>query len=186
MRVLGVDPAFANMGLCWANVRGGSVEITDLMLVKTAPNDRKEVRKSSDDLRRARVMAVALKTACVGVQVAVSEVPSGARDAAAARALGIVVGLLAAIDIPLIEVNPLEVKTALTGNKGATKEQMIAAAVRLHPNAPWLRRGGKLTQNNEHLADALATILAGMKTTAFQMALSIQPESPPTRRRIAI
>jgi hypothetical protein len=50
---------------------------------------------------------------------------------------------------------------------------MIEWAVAKHPDAPWLRRGGKLIAKNEHLADAVASIYAGLKTAQFASVLQM-------------
>jgi hypothetical protein len=74
-------------------------------------------------------------------------------------------------------VTPTEVKLAATGNKNASKQEMIDWAVEAHPEASWLRHKRKgvmeLTAANEHLADALAAIYAGVLTDQFKQAMSI-------------
>ena len=48
---------------------------------------------------------------------------------------------------------------------------MIESAVNMHPDAPWIRKDGKLLAKNEHLADALASIYAGLRSPQFATVL---------------
>jgi hypothetical protein len=202
MVVIGVDAAFANMGLTRARLDidfiSGQVKIDclDLKLVSTGGEDRKVVRKSSDDLRRAKELQKALTSYAAGASFAFVEVPTGSQSAAAARSLGIAVGVLASCPIPIIEVSPMEVKIAVSGDRKiqATKEAVITWAVHKWPAAPWLRvKGGRITKNNEHLADALATIAAGVVTPEFRQLITMYHASsspahlrPASRRRLLV
>lgn len=188
IRAIGIDAAFANMGFAEVvlDIEAGDVLIrcSDLALVKTAAETSKTVRKSSDELRRAKILHTELVQRCSGLQLAFVEVPSGSQSASAARALGIAVGVLAACPIPIIEVSPMEVKAVVTGGQkkatNPTKAQVIAWAVKRWPLAPWLRAGKRdptrLIQDNEHLADALATVAAGIVTPAFRNLLALSHE----------
>ncbi len=79
---------------------------------------------------------------------------------------GMCIGLLASIQVPLIQVTPAEVKLAACKSKVATKQQMINWATTNYPGANWCKRKLKgvevLTDKNEHLADALGAIYAGV------------------------
>jgi hypothetical protein len=85
---------------------------------------------------------------------------------------GICIGVLAACPVPMIQLTPTEVKLAMTGEKTATKEEMIAAAMKAHPYAKWMTRKYKgelgLLASNEHLADAVGAITAGIVTNEFK------------------
>jgi Holliday junction resolvasome RuvABC endonuclease subunit len=89
------------------------------------------------------------------------------------------IGLLAALSARrnLIQVSPIEAKKAATGRKTASKDEMIAWATAKWPHAPWLtkKRHGAVsyTDDNEHLADALAIAAAGVQTVEFRAALQI-------------
>jgi Holliday junction resolvasome RuvABC endonuclease subunit len=95
------------------------------------------------------------------------------------KSYGIVCGVLGAMrhaGIEIIQVDALDVKECLTGNKNATKKQMIEAAVTEYPHVDWPRqekngakfKKGDLKKESEHCADAIATIHAGVQTPAFQ------------------
>lgn len=217
IRAIGIDAAFAHMGFCRVVIRQSpkvsgvrfpgdlSIDCTDLRLVSTESENRKVVRKSSDGLRRAQELHAALQEYAEGAQFAFVEVPhGGALSAAAARAMGMAVGILASCPIPIIEVSPMEVKMAVTGSrKGAqaSKAEIIQWAFKLWPSAPWMLhksngktfKKGDLQNGNEHLADALAIVVAGIQTPEFQRLLALSnhatPSTPgqrPAPRRIAL
>lgn len=171
MKILGVDMALANMGLVIASIDMDTYEVTPerLGLVTTQNESKKEVRKSSNELRRANELATALREWQGEVDIAVAEVPSGSQSASASRALGIAVGVLTALDVPLIEVSQKEVKLASVGSNTASKAEMIEWATGNHPHSDWLVRGSRYLNKNEHIADALASIYAAVQTQQFQM-----------------
>lgn len=171
VQVVGFDPSLQNWGIVHAalNLESGALRITKMQLVETEPGkDGKTVRKNSDDIRRAAVLSHAVLVACEGALCAFVEVPVGSQSARAMASYGICVGILGGIDIPMIQVMPTEVKVAAINCKTASKEEMIAWATKLHPEAQWLTRGGKMVAKNEHLADAVGAIYAGMRTPEFQ------------------
>lgn len=196
VRAVGVDAAFANMGFAVVDVyaspgRETSIHCLGLQLLSTekAP-DAKLVRVSSDRLRRAQELREALTAACTQAQAqfAFVEVPSGTQNASAAFGLGIAVGVLASCPVPIIEVSPMEVKAAVAGRrvkKGASKAEVIAWAEARWPHAPWIRAqhratskgvslpAGRLTNDNEHLADAMAAVVAGVATSEFQRLIKL-------------
>ncbi|NUB23353.1 hypothetical protein [Azospirillum brasilense] len=181
--VIGCDPSPQNWGLARAIVRLSNLstlaepvlEIAALRLVRTAPaGGKKVVRKSSDDLQRAGVILAEFRSFCAGAALCMVEVPSGCQSARGAMSNGICVGILSNAVLPLIQVDPSEVKLATVGSKTASKADMIAWATALYPDADWLRdRSGSLIAANEHLADAVASIHAGMKTAEFRAAASM-------------
>lgn len=181
IRVVGIDPALRNLGLCKATINLNTLEIdvVDLILVETEANKKtaKVVRKNCDDLDRAKILHDALVEHCKGNHLAFCEVPVGSQSARAMASYGICIGVLAACPIPMVQLTPSEVKLAATGSKHAAKQEMIEWAFEKYPKAPWLavRRGGVLTPtlNNEHLADATAAIHAGILTDQFRQAASM-------------
>jgi len=178
IKVLGIDASLNNFGLVRANVDVAikKVDIDEIKLIcppKADKSTRKQVRKNSDDLRRARWLQDNLVKMCEGYDIAIVEMPVGSQSARAMASYGIVLGVLSSCPLPLIEVTPLEVKLAGAGKKTASKADMIEWATTKHPEAEWLTRKlhGKsvVTNNNEHIADALAAIYAGMGTDQFKM-----------------
>lgn len=180
IKVLGVDPALRNFGLVNAEIDldNQKVTVTKVHLAKSENGIKnvKKVRKNSDDLERARVLHEALQEAASGASFCFVEVPVGSQSARAMASYGICIGVLSSCPIPMIQVTPTEVKMAGCGVKTATKDEMIEAAMALHPEAQWLTRKLKGVvspiADNEHLADATFAIHAGMKTDEFQSILN--------------
>jgi hypothetical protein len=181
IRIVGMDPATANFGICKATLDVTTMQWTvdDLILIETESESKKGVIKQSDDLRRARIVKEGMIEACEGASFAISEIPfcNPAGYSAANFNAGLVTGVLAACPIPLIQVFPAEVKQKATGIRSATKGEMIEAAMKRFPDAPWKMRKlkGKLipVAANEHLADAVWSINAGLDSTQLQQALAI-------------
>ncbi|MBE0438098.1 MAG: hypothetical protein IBX56_20145 [Methylomicrobium sp.] len=181
IKVVGFDPSLRNFGVVKASINIGSlqvrvdsVQLIQPSLDKTA---KKTVRKNSDDLRRARWLQSNMILSCKDCSFAMIEMPVGSQSARAMTSYGIVVGVLSSCPLPIIEVTPTEVKLAGAGDKKASKQEMIDWAVSEHSEAKWLRRKSKgemiLMNGNEHIADALAAIYAGINTEQFKTALSI-------------
>lgn len=181
IKVTAFDPSMTSWGICEGLVNLKTVEIEEvkLTLVKTESEKSKGVRKDSDDLRRARVVHKGMLEACKGAGVLISEIPfTDPRGYASANFnSGIVTGVLASCPIPLIQVFPQEVKQLITGSRHAAKEEIIEWAMATFPNANWLMRKfkGKMipTSANEHLADAVAALYAGIRTDQFKQLLAL-------------
>lgn len=197
VRVLGLDPSLTATGwvVCDVDIstsRPKIVDIIELGLTETAPSKLKgkdKVRVSSDNVARARkqrscmVDAIALHR----VQIACSEVPSGAQSAKAALAFGIVIGLLAALPVPMVEVNPLQVKMAAVGDKYADKPEIMRWALNMTLSlggfSSWSfskksndfevdHEGKFLIRKMEHQADAVAVVQAAIATPEFKQIAS--------------
>lgn len=178
IRVLGVDPALRNFGFAVATVDIETDQIVNveyLELSKSEDDAGKKVRRNSDDLRRARIHADALRRLSDPKEISIAfiEVPVGSQSARAMASYGICIGVLTNCRCGVIEVTPTEVKVAATGSKTATKEEMIDWAYEKHRDAHgWLTRkqNGQyvLKKENEHLADAIGAINAGLKTSQWQ------------------
>lgn len=186
IRMLGIDPSLTHTGYAVAEVDVATcaiVRVTALDTLVTEPSKIKTIRKSSDDLARARYVADGLKSVITNhnIKVSASEVPSGAQDAKASRAFGIVVGILAMLPIPMIEVTPTEVKLASHGTKTADKEDIVRWAVNktINDGLDWntTKRANDwgimigdeyVTKNMEHQADAIASIEAAIRSQQFK------------------
>lgn len=177
IKIVGMDPSLSNWGIAHAlvDINTLAVTITGLDLIKTEPEKdkriKKLVRKNHQDIERAKLLHTGMMNACRGASLAIAEVPHGSQSARAMASYGICVGILAAVPIPLIEATEAEVKLAAVGHKQAAKEEMIEWAMSRHPDAPWIMRSvrGELTPiaANEHLADAVASIYAGLQSAQF-------------------
>lgn len=178
-RIIGIDPSLRNFGIAKATLNLDTMKyvIDDLILIRPEDEKGKTVRKNSDDLRRCIQLHEGFLEACQGASFAIAEVPHGSQSARAMASYGMCVGVLAACPIPLIQVNASEVKRASVGNEKATKKQMIEWAMDEHPYAPWIMRKVKgmlePVDANEHLADSVAAIEAGIRTQQFKQAAAM-------------
>lgn len=179
IKIVGIDPSLNNFGFAHGEMDLDTFDLTISHLVLSQPVKadavtKKVVRKNSDDLRRARHLFKALQENIKGAHIAIVEVPVGSQSARSMASYGICVGVLASCGIPMIEVTPSEVKLSAVGIKTASKQQMIDWAFEMYPDANWLKRKSKgievLKNDNEHLADAVAAIHAGVVTEQFNMA----------------
>lgn len=179
IRIAGLDGSKTNFGVALMDLdmESMSLDVVSLLLFKTEKSKNKQVRASSDNLRRAQEIAVPLQQALAGCTAAFVEVPSGGQSYDAVLGFGIVIGLYASINIPVIEVSPSETKLAALGTRTASKEEMIEWATEKFPNASWRMRKLKgnmvPTKDNEHLADAVAIVHAGIKVPSFKQTLAI-------------
>jgi len=182
IKIASFDPSLRNWGVALTsfNTDTGEILVSKLNLIQPDTIPKKElkgVRKSSDDLRRARILHAGVADACAGCAIAIAEVPFGAQSSRAALSNGVVMGILSSIPIPLIEVTPAEVKLTTVGSKTASKAEMIKWATEKHPEAGWLMRKLKgemvFKNDNEHLADAVCATYAGINTEQFRGAMEM-------------
>jgi hypothetical protein len=182
--IAGLDGSLRNFGVAtaWLDLDTLELEIKALILVETEKSKVKNIRASSDNLARAIELRKGVHQALKGVTTVFYEVPSGGQDYNAVLGFGIVIGTYAGIPIPGIEVSPAETKLGAVGTKTASKDEMIEWAFEKYPKAPWLltKRGGVMVpvKKNEHLADAVAIMEAGIKTPSFEQTLAILRSMP--------
>lgn len=167
-----MDPSLTNWGLAKAelDLKTGILSIPDLELVQPVKETSKQVRQNSKDLSASEQLSLPAINAAKQAKVVFVEVPVGSQSARSMASYGICVGILGAIramGIPLIEVTATESKLIFTGNKTATKREMIDRAVELYPDANFPRFKGGVPDKAEHLADAIAAIHAGVRTPMF-------------------
>lgn len=175
IRLLGIDPSLTSTGWSVLEVDTETRSIVNVIAmgtIKTAPTKNKKQRKSSDDLDRARTIIVNLRNVIqeYDIKLAASEVPAGAQSAKAARAFGIVVGLLASLPVPMFEVTPRQVKMATCDSAVADKEDIMRWALTVTEGTPvhdkW-KTGAKndfeielhgkyMAKTMEHQADSIA------------------------------
>lgn len=182
IKVVGIDASLNNFGVAMTSIDIHTLKVTlDNVFViqpaKIEESSKRVVRKNSDDLRRAKWLQSQFISACAGFDLVTAEMPFGSQSARAMASYGICIGVLASCPLPMIEVTPMEVKLAGYGTKTATKTEMIEWAINLHPNANWrlIKRNGVHvpTKDNEHAADALASVYAALDTQQFQMAAAM-------------
>ena len=178
--VLGMDPSYANWGIAFGSLslKTGMLSINYLDTFRTEKGKTKSVRTNSDDLRRCTELTAALIPWFKQAQVIFAEIPVGSQSANGMKAYGVCCGVLGSLQTmfskQIIQVDPTSVKFNLTGKKTATKTEMIQEAFRCHPDANWPKhKDGQVKAYAEHMADAIASIYAGVKTPEFQPTLAI-------------
>lgn len=186
LTVAGMDPSFTAWGMAEGQLDLTTGYLSDLALqtVKTKKGKVKQIRVNSDDMQRAEDIAVEALAVGRRNKVIFIECPVGSQNASGMKAYGFAIGVFGcfrAQGIQVIEVTATEVKKALTGNKNATKEQMIDAAMRMYPEANWpmQKKHGELTVVSgtaEHMADAIGAIHAGVLTPVFQNLMRLYAE----------
>ncbi|AZO48037.1 hypothetical protein [Mesorhizobium sp. M4B.F.Ca.ET.058.02.1.1] len=139
----------------------------------------KQVRQNSNDLHRSEQLSAPVFAAARKAKVIFAEVPVGSQSARAMASYGICVGILGALRAAghqVIEVTATESKLIFTGDKNATKRDMIDRAVELYPDANFPVHAGKIPDKAEHLADGIAAIHSGVRTPVFQNLLRLFQE----------
>jgi Holliday junction resolvasome RuvABC endonuclease subunit len=181
IRVAGLDGSKTNFGIAIMSFDTdnpkATLKIEDLILAKTEKSKEKKVRASSDNLARSQLIVETVHPAIKDCIAAFIEVPSGGQSYDAVLGFGIVIGIYASLPVRTIEVSPSETKIAAVGTRTASKAEMIEWALTRFPDAPWRLRKLKgvmvPTNDNEHLADAAAIVLAGIETPSFKNTLTL-------------
>lgn len=196
MKIVGIDPSLVNTGLVSLEGNPGAWSVSNLSLVTTKSANKtpaqikaqkkakktptQPVRKNYDDLDRARELLEKILAFVEDADFICVEIPQIGGADMQARSMwtsGVALGLIASLSPEkVIALTPVEVKNA-TGNKKASKEEMCDWAYALYPNAPWPAR--KLKGNmvrlitNHHIADALASIAAGLEKKNLWLSQSV-------------
>lgn len=179
IRVGGWDPSLSNFGMVKGDLDldTGLFEPIELKLVTTSATKNKTTRTNSDDLRRSRELFKGVHEFFTDVELVFVELPVGSQSSRAQTSYGVCIGVAASIKAPLIECTASQLKLAVTNNKTASKAAMIQAMTTLYPELNWLTKKSKgvvsYTDANEHLADALAAIHAGVQTEQFKELLIV-------------
>ena len=190
MRFISIDSSLSHTG--WAvgtitesiGLNSPSViNIEAIGLITTESETKKlNVRASSDTVRRCRKTVYELTDVMdtYKPEIIFAETPTGSQSANAMKSYGATCQLIAFMRPDPIEVSPTEAKIAATGNKTASKEDIIRWAYDKYPNLEWhTSRAGidvgtaKLARDNEHIADAIAIAHAGIKTPEYQRLKSV-------------
>ena len=179
--VLGMDPSMTNWGLAEAilDLETGTMTTPNLVLISPVKNKAKQVRQNSIDLDVAEQLSQIIVPMVNRAKAIFVEVPVGSQSARAMCSYGMCCGILGVMrsqGIQFIEVTATEVKKALSGDRNASKAQMIEAAMKEYPDANFPMHQGKPALKAEHVADAIGSIFAGVKTPAFQNLMRLLKE----------
>jgi len=184
MKLLGVDPGLAACGLAVVGLEGAAARVLWLQVIRTAPSAKKRRLRSADDLGdRLRAIATVLHARLqehpdlVAFCVEAKAIPfRGGRmmvKPSAVSALGRVRGLLDAFAVerglPIIEETAQTLKLLTAGRRDASKADVQAALELRFPEVKALWPTQKSLQ--EHAADALAAVVAGLESDVVRAAL---------------
>lgn len=176
INILGLDPSLRNFGCASGQYDTDSktININNFTLIQTENGDKKTVRQNSNDLRCASEIFKKLKPLVDQAQIVFCELPVGSQSSRAQTSYGVCLGILGAIQKPLIQLTPLDIKLYVGNKKTTTKDEVISWAYKRHPNANWfLNKSGEPINKNEHLADATASIYAGLETDQFRQLIDM-------------
>lgn len=170
MRFLAVDSSLRNTGVAIGTIDGDKVLVDKIILNTTEKTKNKQVRASSDTIDACRQNFQFLQKVIEEYQpqVIMAETPSGSQSSSGMKSYGATCQLIGSLSPSPIEVTPNEVKMASVGKKTASKKEMIEWAHRLYPDLEWYWYAGSLQNKNEHMADAVAIVFAGIQTRQFQ------------------
>ena len=161
----GLDTSLSNIGMSSGMLVGEKLTITRIKLI-TTKEGKDEHYKNMRDLARAKQLYMAMHSFFNNIPTVYVEIPVGSKSARAMASYGICVGILASLGKRLVRVSATDVKLFATGNKQASKADMIDWATDMYPHLPWLTRKLKgetvYTNANEHVADSIASILVGI------------------------
>lgn len=170
MKTVAIDPSLSNTCLTAFDFSNDRLVVIDSVTITTEKNPNKKIRAASDliercvDLYRGSRQFIERYVP----DVIFAETPSGSQSASGMKNYGVSCFLLASLPERCLEVTPQEVKMASVGRKSASKKEMIEWAYEKHPEAPWLIRNGFPLGKQEHMADSIAVMYAGMRTKEFE------------------
>lgn len=178
MKFLSIDSSLSNTGIAAGEIYD-KIIVQHIYLIQTEKTKNKKVRASSDTIARCRTTYDGVHNIIQKFKpdVIFAETPSGSQSASGMKSYGSTCQLIASISPPPIEVTPDEVKKASVGRKDASKKEIIDWAYNLYPALKWRFYKGNLQAKNEHMADAIAAIFAGIKTDEFKRLMSIVSKS---------
>lgn len=167
----GLDPSLSNFGMSKGIlINDSKIQINEIQLVTTKSNPSIKFR-NMDDLERAKQLGRAMIEFFSDVDVIYVELPVGSQSSRAQTSYGVCIGVIAALGSRVKRVSAKDVKLVATGNPEASKQDMIDWATNLYPELTWhtKKRNGVLsyTGKNEHVADSIAAIHAGLKNESI-------------------
>jgi Holliday junction resolvasome RuvABC endonuclease subunit len=177
IRIAGVDPSLSNTGIAIGDydIETADWTIDTVRLIETKKSQNKQLRRNSDDVRRVQELMRGMHEEIKDCAAVFAEVPGGAQSSRAMFSNAICIAMLGSIGTTgnsmtgsFFQVQPSEVKMLACGSKHAAKEEMIEWAHEKFPDLDWFMYRGKLQAKNEHIADAIAAINAGVQLDEFR------------------
>lgn len=166
MRLLGIDPGSRRMGWGVVEERGSSLVLIALGIVRPRAADTL-ARRLATIHAETRSIVESYAPGCVAIEMLFHGVNTRSLITLG-QARGAILAAVGTIEAELIELSPAEVKKAVTGRGGATKEQ-VAHMVGVLLGADARERIEREATGND-ATDALAVALAAMHRLTFQSA----------------
>lgn len=167
MKYLGFDPSLCNWGWVLADYSSEQVlTILDMGTIRIPKPESKGRANRAFQERVGELYRQVSKLPYTWVDGIFAEAPTGSQSASSRDSYAACNTILAVVEytkgIPVYTVKPKEVK-AVSSNPKATKRDMVDWATFRYPHELWKVRGNDYCLNNEHQADALAAIVAGLR-----------------------
>ena len=175
IRILGIDPGLANLGLADFQIHALDDVYIDLVHIVTEKSDKKrKVRASDDNLRRISELYNGVAALVHPETIAIcAESQSWPRNSGACAKVGMAWGVIGSIAqmhrIPVLQSSPQEIKRKIAGAKNASKADVRKALNKLYPSIRW----PSTVKGKEDTGDALAAVVACLDDQVIQMALRI-------------
>lgn len=178
LRVLGLDPGFANLGWCVVELYPeGKARALSAGVFRTQKEAKKlNVYASHDDIRRSREIARALAELIDGFNVSAicAESMSFPRNSSAAAKIALSWGVITAHAdlhaLPIVALSPQAIKLAVARNKAASKED-VAKGVRAQMAGIAVELKHVPASKQEHPYDAAASVLAARDSDVIRSLL---------------
>lgn len=156
-----MDPSLNNWGIAVMSYDPllNALELNQVDVIKTKSIKKSKLRKSIQDLNRAKTLIDGVYEYVKEADVVVVELPHGSQSAESMKSYGICIALTAALtslDIPFIYMTALDVKKVV-GDKTASKESIISWVENKHPGIL-----SKYKNSAEHQADATVVVYAAL------------------------
>ena len=179
MKVCGIDPGFANIGLSMLELDNEMLALIDTKLILTKPN-RSETNKFKDELRRLADITKQFISFLDKHQpdLIISEDPcrcmmrrndSYMANPATLKLTSMSWGAFYAISvnrsIKFLSVSALDIKQAITGNRSASKTDMQDSIQKLFGSyLDWPNAAKDLNKYNlEHVCDSIGAVITGLR-----------------------
>jgi len=178
MRLVGVDPGFAYMGVCLAEYDGKLLQVQYMHVIETK-KDQRRVLACNDNVKRARKLFLRLQNIVERYEpnVICAESMSFPRNASAAAKMAMSWGVIVSISemrgLPLpVQTSPQDIKLAVCDSKKASKEAMHVRLVNLYPEIEGLLDDIPASRQ-EHPIDALGAIVAALDSDIVKAGLRV-------------
>lgn len=166
--LVGIDAGFVATGISIFDVTKGCIFVTANCIRTEKSLKKRSIRVADDDSERVKNIIIGLDEMIKKYNkngnkffVAVELPTGGAQGARPNRTMGIITGAIVAFttlrNLPVEWVTPAEVKVAVSGNKSASKDEIMDKIRRMLSN--YSDELPKAKKHFEHIADSVGVVL---------------------------